>query len=275
MLGDTSIPPSTLEQPLVLEALAVLLRCCGFISDVLETNDAEQWKKPCRTLKPLEISNYMRLDAACVRGLDLLPVMNREFDHLVSGNQKHSLYGILNRTKTAMGSRLLKKWLLMPLQNVDEINRRQNVVENFIQNAIFRTELRDSKYAIVVCVVKEMLNWETCVYTGHLKLIPDVARLCRRFQKLKNVSLQQVVRLYQLSIRIPLLLNCFSQYASKEDSDPLKPYWQRLNGLHKELERFEVRISLSISSKVFIGCICFRNWLKPLSIWIWCKTMNL
>jgi len=224
MLGDTSIPPSTLEQPLVLEALAVLLRCCGFISDVLETNDAEQWKKPCRTLKPLEISNYMRLDAACVRGLDLLPVMNREFDHLVSGNQKHSLYGILNRTKTAMGSRLLKKWLLMPLQNVDEINRRQDVVENFIQNAIFRTELRDR----------------------HLKLIPDVARLCRRFQKLKNVSLQQVVRLYQLSIRIPLLLNCFSQYASKEDSDPLKPYWQRLNGLHKELERFEELVETTI-----------------------------
>lgn len=144
MLGDVSIPPSTLEQTLVLQALAVLLRCCGLISDIVDA-EALDFKKPQRFLKPMEISQYLRLDTACIRGLDILPMDHGKLEHISSSNNKGSLYGILNKTKTAMGSRLLKKWLLMPLQNIDEIERRQNVVEILIQNAIFRTELRDSK----------------------------------------------------------------------------------------------------------------------------------
>ncbi|GJQ10820.1 hypothetical protein GpartN1_g4973.t1 [Galdieria partita] len=224
VLGDVSIPPSILEQTLALQALAMLLRCCGYTPDLLESND-EHLNKSRRFLKPLEMSQYMRLDAACIQGLDLLPrKSNIEFGHFASGNNKDSLYGILNKTKTAMGSRLLKKWLLMPLQNIEEIERRQNVVEIFIQNAIFRTELRD----------------------GHLKFVPDLARLCRRFQRLKSVTLHQVIRLYQLSIRLPLLLDCFSQYTSKENDSPLKPYWQRLDSLHTELGRFEELIETTI-----------------------------
>ncbi|GJD07970.1 DNA mismatch repair protein msh-2 [Galdieria sulphuraria] len=224
VLGDASIPPSTLEQTLVLQALAVLLKCCGLVPDLIESND-EHLSKPRFLLKPLEMSQYLRLDAACIRGLDLLPLNNRELERVASSvKRKDSLYGILNKTKTAMGSRLLKKWLLMPLQNIEEIEKRQNVVETFIENAIFRTEFRDR----------------------HLKFVPDLARLCRRFQKLKNVTLRHVICLYQLSIRLPLLLDCFSQYTMADDSSPLKPYWQRLISLHTELDRFEELIEATI-----------------------------
>jgi DNA mismatch repair protein MutS len=49
-------------------------------------------------------------------------------------NNDTSLYKLLNRCKTAMGSRELKKWILYPLRNLNEIYRRQEIIEFFINN---------------------------------------------------------------------------------------------------------------------------------------------
>ena len=50
-----------------------------------------------------------------------------------------SLLGVIDRTVTPMGARLLRRWLQMPLRNPVEINKRLDVVEYFFRN----TELRD------------------------------------------------------------------------------------------------------------------------------------
>jgi DNA mismatch repair protein MSH2 len=77
---------------------------------------------------------YMRLDSAAADAINLLP----KPDHpSVYG----SIFGVLNRCKTKMGSRLLERWLRQPLLDYDEINRRLDVVEVLKTSTSLRNQL--------------------------------------------------------------------------------------------------------------------------------------
>ncbi len=72
-------------------------------------------------------NNYMKLSLSTQRQLELIETMNdREY--------KGSLFAYLNQTKTAMGRRLLKKWITRPLFDLQQISYRQNIVESFSTN---------------------------------------------------------------------------------------------------------------------------------------------
>lgn len=73
--------------------------------------------------------NTMQLDRSTVRNLELLETV---YDHSIRG----SLLGVLNKTKTAMGARLLRKWLMAPLIVTDEINLRLDAVEELKNNTL-------------------------------------------------------------------------------------------------------------------------------------------
>ncbi|PWT92518.1 MAG: DNA mismatch repair protein MutS [Acidobacteria bacterium] len=86
-----------------------------------------------------ERSNYMQLDAQTVRNLELL-------QNLQDQRRDGSLLGVIDKTVTASGGRLLKEWLLKPLLKVKEITRRLDAVEELsgltIERGILREELQ-------------------------------------------------------------------------------------------------------------------------------------
>ncbi len=87
----------------------------------------------------LEFSDatVMRLDLNARRNLELTETMrNRE--------KKGSLLWVLDRTKTAMGKRLIKSWVEQPLLNPAKITKRQNAVEELFMNPQLLDEIRDS-----------------------------------------------------------------------------------------------------------------------------------
>ena len=68
-------------------------------------------------LKTHDLGQFMRLDSSAIRALHLMPDPNG-----MSGNNKNSsLFGILNKCRTAQGTRLLSMWLKQPLVNLHEI----------------------------------------------------------------------------------------------------------------------------------------------------------
>jgi DNA mismatch repair protein MutS len=73
------------------------------------------------TLRFFEPSDFMKLDAATVSNLELI--------HTLDGSKKGSLLSFLDQTRTGMGARLLKSWLLLPLLDLDELRRRQESVQ--------------------------------------------------------------------------------------------------------------------------------------------------
>ena len=86
---------------------------------------------------PYEIGDYMILDDAALRNLEIVQTwMDR--------SKKHSLLGVLDLTQTAMGARLLRRWVQYPLLQAAGIQRRLDAVEELTAREIDRAALRDA-----------------------------------------------------------------------------------------------------------------------------------
>ena len=81
-------------------------------------------------------NQYMRLDITAVRNLEIIETMRTK-------SKKGSLLWVLDKTKTAMGKRLLRSWLIKPLLNITEINARQNAVDELCSDTVLRGELAE------------------------------------------------------------------------------------------------------------------------------------
>ena len=80
---------------------------------------------------------YMNLDYNTQRNLELTATMlNKE--------KRGSLLWVLDKTKTAMGKRLIRSWLEHPLLNVSAINNRQSAVEELVNNNMLRLDIMDA-----------------------------------------------------------------------------------------------------------------------------------
>lgn len=81
------------------------------------------------SIRRIDEERFVKLDKFTVRNLEIVQSMNE------GGN---TLLDVMNRTDTPMGERLLRRWLLFPLRDVKQIEKRQNVVEYFFRNPDFR-----------------------------------------------------------------------------------------------------------------------------------------
>ncbi len=79
---------------------------------------------------------YMELDMATRRNLELVESMR-------SKEKRGTLLWVLDKTKTSMGARLLRSWVLRPLISVNDIRRRQGAVGDFYNQYLLREELRE------------------------------------------------------------------------------------------------------------------------------------
>jgi len=81
------------------------------------------------SLSRIEEERYVRLDNFTIRSLELLAPMQHE---------GQSLLGVIDKTTTPMGGRLLRRWLVFPLKDEKPINQRLDVVEYFFKDPAFR-----------------------------------------------------------------------------------------------------------------------------------------
>ena len=84
----------------------------------------------------LDSSKSLFIDTYTLRNLEITR-------NLRDGGKKDTLYDVLDFTKTAMGSRLLRKWLEYPLLNPKKINDRLDAVANLVSNFSLRNNLRE------------------------------------------------------------------------------------------------------------------------------------
>jgi len=89
---------------------------------------------PIATLRPYRAGDALLLDEATRANLEL-------FVTLQGGRREGSLYHVLDATRTAMGGRLLRRWLASPLTDVAAIRRRLDAVEWLVEHAAARAEL--------------------------------------------------------------------------------------------------------------------------------------
>ncbi|MBO5929174.1 MAG: DNA mismatch repair protein MutS, partial [Clostridia bacterium] len=79
---------------------------------------------------------FMQLDLTARRNLELLETMRNK-------EKRGSLLGVLDKTRTAMGKRLLRSWIEQPLLHPAHITRRQNAVSDLVHDAMLREDLQE------------------------------------------------------------------------------------------------------------------------------------
>ena len=104
--------------------------CFGFLLDYLHRTQLCDLKH-LTDISLLGNRQYMELDSFTWRNLELTETMR-------SKEKKGSLLGLLDKTETPMGARLLRRFLEKPLTNIEDINKRLESVRTFTQN-IFET----------------------------------------------------------------------------------------------------------------------------------------
>ncbi|UCE19959.1 MAG: DNA mismatch repair protein MutS [Gemmatimonadota bacterium] len=114
------------------EELSVGLSAAGAILVYLQETQKGSLSH-IRSLAPYAHSEYMVLDAATQRNLELLTSL--------TGERHGTLLGIFDRTKTPMGARLVRRWLQKPLRSVDGIRSRLDAVEYLVDTGDVRKHL--------------------------------------------------------------------------------------------------------------------------------------
>ena len=157
------------------------------------------------SLRRIEEDRYVRLDKFTIRSLELLGSMQEDGS---------SLLDVIDRTTTAMGARMLKRWTVFPLRDVATIGKRLDVIETFFRKPDFRQ------------VIDEQLH-----------RIGDIERIISKVA-VGRVSPREVVQMkLALQALVPVKSACLSS-----DCEEIRSMGDRLNLCESLRDRIEREI---------------------------------
>lgn len=148
------------------------------------------------TITPYSTGQYMIIDTSTRRNLELLETLREK-------QKRGSLLWVLDRTKTAMGARMLRTYIEQPLIHKSEILKRQNAIEELNMNFISREEI--------------------CEY---LNPIYDLERLIGRISY-KTANPRDMIAFKNSLEMLPFIKDLLKEFTS----DRLKELWEELDPL--------------------------------------------
>lgn len=136
--------------------------------------------------------------------LDMFTRVNLELTQTIRGNKKKgSLLHVLDKTSTAMGGRLLRKYVEEPLVNKDKIERRLNVIEEIKEDFMLREDLLET-----------------------LKSVYDIERICGKIA-FEKVTPKEMIHLKNSIEKLPNL----KETINSSSADILKMYIEKMDNL--------------------------------------------
>ena len=176
-----------------LEGLGLRDYDCGMIAaGALLKYLLETQKRDLSHITRLSIyatGKYMLLDSSTRRNLELSETLREK-------QKRGSLLWVIDKTKTAMGARLLRKFIEQPLIDRQEIERRLDAVEELKNNAISREELREYLSSIydlerLVCkITYQSANPRDLIaFERSLKMLPHIKYILK---EMKSPLLQEL-----------------------------------------------------------------------------------
>ena len=143
-----------------------------------------------------ETKNYLKMDIHTKRNLELTETLRLK-------QRNHSLIWLLDKTKTAMGSRLLKNFIENPLIDKNEIERRYDCIENLLEEFILTNDLE--KYLLEVYDLERLSGRiafgsanarDMLQLKNSLKVLPNIKDILTKIDFYKNI--EDLNELYEL-----------------------------------------------------------------------------
>lgn len=188
---------SSSEDVLSLSCCNALIQYLGLLGDDVLSYSLDKYS----------LSKYMKMDASTTRALNIFPMQSAPLLHSQTSSSVSSIYDLLNKCKSAPGTRLLSQWLKQPLTDSDEIQLRHQLVEHLIEDTSLRVFLTQEWLAGV---------------PDTKKLLKKISNGLRKVSGSENKKLEDVVRLYQLVVAIPELVNMLQMSADDASAGVVK-----------------------------------------------------
>lgn len=181
--GATNVILETLKkeeiESLSLGSSKPVVCALGAVIDYLKEVQRKDEIEAPADIDYFEDDEYMKLDMNARRNLELTSSM-------MTGDKKHSLLWVLDKTKTAMGKRMIRNWLERPLMSAAKITRRQNAVGELADNP----EMRDKTRAALTGISDiERLMARIAYSTANAKELKSLQATCERLPKIKELIL--------------------------------------------------------------------------------------
>ena len=138
----------------------------------------------------------MKMDIHTKRNLELTETMRQK-------ERQNSLFWLLDKTKTAMGSRCLKSYIESPLINKEEIIKRQDIVSKLLKEFILKEELKDMLDEVYDL---ERLSGKVAFSTANARDMLQLKQSLKNFPKINELlskldydeKLEELNNLYEL-----------------------------------------------------------------------------
>ena len=146
-------------------------------------------------------STYLKMDINTIRNLELT-------ESLKLKSRSYSLLWLLDKTKTAMGSRMLKNWIENPLVDIIEINKRYDIIESLLTEFILKEELKALLYEVYdlerLCGRISYGNTngrDLLQLKNSLKVLPNIKRILKDLNFYKDIeTIDELYNLLEVSI---------------------------------------------------------------------------
>lgn len=152
-------------------------------------------------VKVINNKEYLRMDIHTKRNLELTESLRMK-------SRNFSLLWLLDKTKTAMGSRMLKNWIENPLIDKDEINKRYDIIEKLLEEFILKEDLKT--YLFEVYDLERLCGRigygntngrDLLQLRNSLRILPDIKRILKELNFHSDIdSLDELYELLNLSI---------------------------------------------------------------------------
>ena len=147
----------------------------GFLLDYLEKTTNTNIPH-VNSIRLYSDNEYLMMDDSSRRNLEIT-------ENMRDGTSQFSLFSCVNFTKTAMGSRLLRTWLLFPLTNISQIVNRQSCISTFFDN---RTLLEKTKNDLSSILDVERLASRIAMEKAHAKDLQALRASLESWCRVKN-----------------------------------------------------------------------------------------
>lgn len=142
---------------------------------------------------PYLTSKYMLLDSSTRRNLELTETLREK-------QKRGSLLWVLDKTKTAMGARLLRNYIEQPLIEKDEMEKRLDAIQELNQDSISRDEIRE--YLNPIYDLERLLSKVTyktanprdlIAFRNSLEMLPPIKTVLAAFEKEELVEIREQI----------------------------------------------------------------------------------
>lgn len=200
-------------------AVSALGAVIGYLKDTQKKDEIE----PPSEIDYYDDAQYMKLDISARRNLELTKSM-------MTGDKKHSLLWVIDKTKTAMGKRMIKSWLERPLMSIPKIIKRQNAVAQLTDNPMMRDSVREALTGVNDI---ERLMTRVVYGTANAKELKSLQYTIERLPQLKEaIKNADTALLKEIYSSIDLLQDIHGLIESSIVDEP--PFSLREGGMIKE-----------------------------------------